>query len=51
MWLSFILVSCAAVSRLTIKQLQGDNFYSANDAIDYELKSGSQFYLHYYQFS
>ena len=37
-WLSFILVSCAGVSRLTLKQLQGDNFYSANDAIDYVIK-------------
>ena len=38
LWLSFILASCAGVSRLTIKQLQGDNFYSANDAIDFVLK-------------
>ena len=37
-WLFFILVSCAGVSRLTLKQLQGDNFYSANDAIDYAIK-------------
>ena len=37
-WLSFILASCAGVSRLTLKQLQGDNFYSANDAIDYVVK-------------
>jgi len=37
-WLSFILASSAGVSRLTLKQLQGDNFYSANDAIDYVVK-------------
>ena len=37
-WLSFILASCAGVSRLTLKQLQGDNFYSANDAMDYVAK-------------
>ena len=37
-WLSFILSSCAGVSRLTIKQLQGNNFYSANDAFDYIIK-------------
>ena len=37
-WLSFILVSSAGVSRLTIKQLQGDNFYSANDAIDFVIR-------------
>ena len=37
-WLSFVLASCAGVSRLTFKQLQGDDFYSANDAIDYVIK-------------
>ena len=37
-WLFFILISCTAVSRITIKQLQGDNFYSADDALDYVMK-------------
>jgi len=37
-WLSFILASCSGVSRITLKELQGDNFYSANDAIDFVIK-------------
>ena len=37
-WLFFVLISCTAVSRITIKQLQGDNFYSADDALDYVMK-------------
>ena len=37
-WLFFVLISCTAVSRITIKQLQGDNFYSVDDALDYVMK-------------
>jgi len=37
-WLFFVLISCTAVSRITTKQLQGDNFYSADDALDYVMK-------------
>jgi len=37
-WLFFVLISCTAVSRITIKQLKGDNFYSADDALDYVMK-------------
>ena len=37
-WLFFVLISCTAVSRITIKQLQGDNFYSVDDALDYVTK-------------
>jgi len=38
-WLFFVLISCTAVSRITIKQLKGDNFYSADDALDYVMKN------------
>ena len=37
-WLFFILISITAVSRITIRQLKGDNFFSANDALDYAMK-------------
>ena len=37
-WLFFVLISCTAVSRITVKQLKGDNFYSADDALDYVMK-------------
>ena len=38
-WFFSLLMSSSAVSALTIKQLKGDNFYSANDAIDDTMKS------------
>ena len=37
-WLFFVLISITAVSRITVKQLKGDNFFSANDALDYAMK-------------
>ena len=37
-WVFSILASSTAVSSITIKQLRGDNFYSANDAFDQILK-------------
>ncbi|MBT3300009.1 MAG: hypothetical protein HN657_04085 [Candidatus Marinimicrobia bacterium] len=37
-WIAFIHLSCAAVSRVTFKQLKGDNFFSASDAWDYVKK-------------
>ena len=33
-WAFSILASSTAVSSITIRQLRGDNFYSANDAFD-----------------
>tara|TARA_B100000886_G_scaffold93352_1_gene61733 strand:- start:1940 stop:3184 length:1245 start_codon:yes stop_codon:yes gene_type:complete len=37
-WLYCLLISSTAISRLTIRQLRGDNFYSINEAIDDALK-------------
>jgi len=37
-WLFFVLISSTAVSRITFRQLKGDNFYSANDALDFVMK-------------
>ena len=37
-WIFFLLLSSTAISRITTKQLKGDNFYSANDAIDDVMK-------------
>ncbi len=34
-WLCFIMISSTSVSKITIKQLRGDNFFSANDAFEY----------------
>ena len=37
-WALSLLASSTAVSSITIRQLRGDNFYSANDAFDHILK-------------
>jgi len=37
-WVFFILLSSTAVSKITTRQLKGDNFYSANDALDHVMK-------------
>ena len=37
-WVFFVLLSSTAVSKITFRQLKGDNFYSANDALDYAMK-------------
>ena len=35
LWIIAILLSCAAVSRVTLKQLKGNDFFSGNDAWSY----------------
>ena len=37
-WVFFVLLSSTAVSKITSRQLKGDNFYSANEALDYAMK-------------
>jgi len=37
-WLFFLMLSNAAVSRITYKELKGDSFFSINDAISFALK-------------
>jgi len=37
-WIFFVLLSITAVSKITTRQLKGDNFYSANDALDHVMK-------------
>jgi len=37
-WVFFVLLSSTGVSKITSRQLKGDNFYSANDALDYAMK-------------
>ena len=37
-WTVMILLSCTAVSRVTIKQLKGDDFFSSSDAWSYVYK-------------
>ncbi|MBT3590852.1 MAG: hypothetical protein HOK52_12475 [Candidatus Marinimicrobia bacterium] len=34
-WIAFLHLSCTAVARVTLKQLKGDNFFSAGDAWNY----------------
>ena len=37
-WIFFVLLSSTAVSKITFRQLKGDNFYSSNDALDHVMK-------------
>lgn len=37
-WIAFLHLSCTAVARVTLKQLKGDNFFSAGDAWNYVKK-------------